>query len=43
MPQPVSSESLLAERKAMCATIGTANQVEAVRANLERRAPRFVD
>jgi enoyl-CoA hydratase/carnithine racemase len=43
MAQQVSPESLLAERKAMWATIGTDNQVEAVRANLERRAPRFVD
>jgi enoyl-CoA hydratase/carnithine racemase len=41
MAQPVSREALVAERQAMWATIGTANQVEAVRSNLERRPPRF--
>jgi enoyl-CoA hydratase/carnithine racemase len=43
MSQPVRPECLLAEREAMWATIGTPNQVEAVTANLEGRAPRFAD
>jgi enoyl-CoA hydratase/carnithine racemase len=34
---------LLAETAEQRALLGTANQVEAVRANLERRHPRFVD
>lgn len=43
LAQPVDPAALLGERKAMWATIGTANQVEAVKANLERRAPQFKD
>ncbi len=43
MSQQVSPANLLAERKAMWATIGTPNQVEAVRANLDGRQPRFLD
>jgi enoyl-CoA hydratase/carnithine racemase len=40
MAQSVSPEALVAERKAMWETIGTPNQLEAVRANLERRSLR---
>jgi len=42
LAQPVSSDALVAERRAMWATIGTANQIEAVSANLKHRPPRFV-
>ncbi|WAJ45346.1 enoyl-CoA hydratase-related protein [Mycobacterium sp. Aquia_216] len=41
LTQPVSAEGLLAERKAMRQTMGSENQIEAVRANLEGRGPRF--
>ncbi len=37
------AELLLAESREQKALIGSANQAEAVRANLERRAPRFAD
>jgi enoyl-CoA hydratase/carnithine racemase len=40
---PVVSANLLAERKAMRETTGSPNQVEAVRARLEKRVPRFQD
>lgn len=43
MAQPVASDALLAERRAMWGTVGTPNQIEAVTANVERRAPRFAD
>ena len=38
-----ATELLLAESIEQKALIGSANQVEAVRANIERRAPRFAD
>jgi enoyl-CoA hydratase/carnithine racemase len=41
LAQPVSPEALVAERSAMWATMGTPNQIEAVRANIERRPPQF--
>lgn len=40
---PGAAELLLAESREQKALIGSPNQVEAVRANLEQRAPRFVD
>lgn len=43
LAQPVSPEALVAERSSMWATIGTPNQLEAVRANMERRPPNFAD
>jgi enoyl-CoA hydratase/carnithine racemase len=36
-------EGLLLEEKAQASLIGTPNQVEAVRANMEKREPRFDD
>jgi enoyl-CoA hydratase/carnithine racemase len=41
LAQPVNTDALVAERSAMWATAGTPNQVEAVRANLERRPLQF--
>jgi enoyl-CoA hydratase/carnithine racemase len=40
---PIDPANLLAERKAMRETFGSPNQVEAVRARIERRSPRFED
>jgi enoyl-CoA hydratase/carnithine racemase len=40
---PGAAELLLAESREQKALIGSPNQVEAVRANLEQRAPRFAD
>jgi enoyl-CoA hydratase/carnithine racemase len=40
---PGAAELLLAESLEQKALIGSANQTEAVRANVERRAPRFSD
>jgi enoyl-CoA hydratase/carnithine racemase len=36
-------EGLLLEEKAQASLIGTPNQIEAVRANMEKREPRFDD
>jgi enoyl-CoA hydratase/carnithine racemase len=41
LAHPVSVDALVGERTAMWATIGSPNQIEAVRANIERRPPRF--
>lgn len=43
LAQPVDPNALVAERQAMWSTVGSPNQVEAVRANLERRTPKFTD
>jgi enoyl-CoA hydratase/carnithine racemase len=40
---PIVPANLLAERAAMRETTGSPNQVEAVRARIERRSPRFED
>jgi enoyl-CoA hydratase/carnithine racemase len=40
---PVNPANLLAERKAMRETVGSPNQLEAVRARQDRRSPRFKD
>jgi enoyl-CoA hydratase/carnithine racemase len=37
------AESFLLEEKLQRSLIGSPNQVESVRANLEKRAPRFTD
>jgi Enoyl-CoA hydratase/isomerase len=40
---PIDPANLLAERAAMRETTGSPNQLEAVRARIERRSPRFED
>jgi hypothetical protein len=41
LAHPVDWDALVGERTAMWGTIGSPNQIEAVRANVERRLPRF--
>jgi enoyl-CoA hydratase/carnithine racemase len=41
LAQPVDAGALVGERTAMWAAIGSPNQVEAVRANIEGRPPQF--
>ena len=42
-PSVSDAELLLAESKEQQALIGSPNQTEAVRANMEKRPPRFAD